>query len=144
MFTHWSMPMLLRLPPWGRLWAKEGEPHGEPSDLRSCSPRAQRRACVIRGVEGGSQAPHAGVWSPPSSEGLAGRGGSLETSLASRTDFTGLRVFMTHQQASPRTSHPRVRKRKRPQALVAPHGHWSQVTESRPHSKAPLLEGRST
>ena len=46
-----------------------------------------------------------GVWSRQSSEGLAGRGGSLETSLAGRTDFfSGICVFMTYQQASPRTA----------------------------------------
>ena len=74
----------------------------------------------------------------------------MKTSLAGHTDFfTGIRVFMTYQQASPRMSDPR---RKRPQAfcdpvLEMPHCHWGQVSESRPYSKegglCSLLEGRS-
>lgn len=51
------LPLLLRLPPWGGLWAKERETHQKPRDLRSLSSEGPT-ACVGdgrgRGREPGS------------------------------------------------------------------------------------------
>lgn len=121
---------------------KRGKHTGSPVFQDPALPRAWRRVCVMGGVEGGSQASHAGE------EGCGGLVSAIirRSGWARRLfgDLTCWPHRLLHRGSClhdapagfPKNEHPRVRIRIRPQALGAPHGHWSQVAESRPHSEA--------